>query len=132
MVLFAVIDIVGTIPIIINLRSKHSVNFYGYNKNEDKKNIFYSNHLLFLPTLNENFGHAIVENFLHCRPCLLSNNTPWYDNGNYNAGYSVSLKNKNKFINILKEFFLMNQGKFDKLCFDSKKYILYKLKSSNY
>ena len=117
---------------LVNLRTKHSVNFYGYKKNEDKKDIFYSNHLLFLPTLDENFGHVIVENFLHYRPCLLSNTTPWNDNKNYNAGSSISLKQKKKFTEILKKFFLMNQNKFDKLCFNSKKYILYKLKSSNY
>jgi hypothetical protein len=112
------------------LKNKHSVNYYGYH--EDKQHIFHNNHLLFLPTLDENFGHVIVESFLHFRPCLLSNNTPWNDNELYNAGYSISLDKKYRFKKILKNFFLMDQYKFDKVCLASKKYALDKLKSSDY
>jgi hypothetical protein len=112
------------------LKNKHSVNYYGYD--EDKQHIFHNNHLLFLPTLDENFGHVIVESFLHFRPCLLSNNTPWNDNELYNAGYSISLDKKYKFKRILKHFFLMDQHQFDKVCLASKKYVLDKLKNSDY
>jgi len=117
---------------LTELKTRHLVNYYGYNENEDKKNVFYFNHLLFLPTLDENFGHAIVENFLHYRPCLLSNNTPWNDNEFNNAGYSISLDEKYKFKKVLKYFFLMRQDKFDKVCLASKNYILNKLKYSDY
>jgi hypothetical protein len=117
---------------LTELKTKHLVNYYGYNQDEDKKKIFYYNHLLFLPTLDENFGHVIVENFLHYRPCLLSNNTPWNDNEYNNAGYSISLDKKYRFKKVLKDFFLMRQDNFDKVCFSSKKYILDKLKCSDY
>jgi hypothetical protein len=117
---------------LTELNSKHLVNYNGYNQDEDKRKIFNHNHLLFFPTLDENFGHVIVENFLHYRPCLLSNNTPWNDNEYYDAGYSISLDKKYKFKKVLKYFFLMNQNKFDKHCFASKKYILDKLKYSDY
>jgi hypothetical protein len=118
--------------IITELNTKHSVNYLGYNRNDDKRRIFHNNHLLFLPTLDENFGHVIVENFLHYRPCLLSNNTPWHDNEYYKAGYSFSLDKKNRFAKVLKDFFLMRQDKFDKVCLSSKKYILDKLKHCDY
>ena len=117
---------------LTELKTKHLVNYYGYNQYENKKKIFYNNHLLFLPTLDENFGHVIVENFLHYRPCLLSNNTPWNDNEYNNAGYSISLDKKYRFKKVLKDFFLMKQDNFDKVCFSSKKYILNKLKCSDY
>jgi hypothetical protein len=120
------------IQMLKNLETKHSVNFYGYKGNEDKRSIFYSNHLLFLPTLDENFGHAIVENFLHYRPCILSNKTPWADNEHYDAGFSIALNQKIKFQKVLKKFFLMKQGDFNQICKASKRYILSKLKTSNY
>ena len=93
---------------IYDLRKKHKVKYYHYYNKENKSKIFFSNHIFFLPTIDENFGHAIVENFLHYRPCLLSNNTPWNDNGKFNAGNSYSLKNKKKFLNYIKDFYFKN------------------------
>jgi hypothetical protein len=117
---------------IFDLRQKHKVNYHNYYSKENKSKIFFSNHILFLPTIDENFGHAIVENFLHYRPCLLSNNTPWNDNGNFNAGNSFSLKNKKKFLNCIKDFYFMESNFYKKICNNSKKYILKKLKSKDY
>ena len=117
---------------ISDLRKKHKVNYFNYYSKEDKSKIFFSNHIFFLPTIDENFGHAIVENFLHFRPCLLSNNTPWNDNGNFNAGNSISLKNKKEFLNSIKVFYFMNQKEYDNICNYSKKYILKKLNSKDY
>jgi hypothetical protein len=117
---------------ISDLRKKHKVNYYNYYSNENKSKIFFSNHIFFLPTIDENFGHAIVENFLHFRPCLLSNNTPWNDNGNFKAGNSISLINKKKFLNSIKDFYFMNQKEYENICNHSKKYILKKLNSKDY
>lgn len=117
---------------IFDLRQKHKVNYHNYYSKENKSKIFFSNHILFLPTIDENFGHAIVENFLHYRPCLLSNNTPWNDNDNFNAGNSFSLKNKKKFLNCIKDFYFMESNSYKKICNNSKKYILKKLKSKDY
>jgi hypothetical protein len=117
---------------IFDLRKKHKVNYYNYYSKKNKSKIFFSNHIFFLPTIDENFGHAIVENFLHYRPCLLSNNTPWNDNSNFNAGNSFSLKNKKKFVNSIKDFYFMESIFYNKICNNSKKYILTKLKSKDY
>lgn len=117
---------------IIELKKKHNIRYYNYYSNKDKRNIFFSNHLFFLPTIDENFGHAIVESFLHYRPCLLSNKTPWKDNGKYNAGNSLSLKNKKLFSKSIKYFYSMDDRKFNKICNNSKKYIYQKLVSKNF
>ncbi|HCQ7773335.1 glycosyltransferase [Enterobacter kobei] len=48
-------------------------------------------HLFFLPTLNENYGHAIVESMINSNVVLISDQTPWSDvqrNGGYVAGYN--------------------------------------------
>lgn len=117
---------------IFELKKKHNVTYYDYYSNKDKSSIFFSNHLLFLPTIDENFGHAIVETFLHHRPCLLSNRTPWNDNGKYNAGSSFSLKNKKKFTKSIKYFYSMGNREYNKICNNSKKYIDQKLVFNNF
>ena len=49
--------------------------------------------LFFLPSLNENYGHAIVEALVAGCPVLLSDQTPWHDLPAYNAGWEFNLKN---------------------------------------
>ena len=117
---------------ISDLRKKHKVNYYNYYSKENKSKIFFSNHIFFLPTIDENFGHAIVENFLHYRPCLLSNNTPWNDNHLFRAGHSCSLDNLDCFKKSLKFFYNLNQNQFNLICKSSKKYITQKLQNKNY
>jgi len=116
---------------ICDLKKTHKVKYHNFS-NKNKSNIFFSNHLFFLPTIDENFGHAIVEAFLHYRPCLLSDKTPWNDNGKFNAGNSFSLKKEKLFINSLKCFYSMKNHKYSQICNNSKKYIYRKLISKNY
>lgn len=47
--------------------------------------------LFFLPTLGENFGHAIVEAFSAGLPVLLSDTTPWRGLQNRGIGYDLPL-----------------------------------------
>lgn len=39
--------------------------------------VFDRNDVLLLPSLGENFGHAIFESFVHAVPVIIGNNTPW-------------------------------------------------------
>ena len=117
---------------INDLKKKHKVTYNNYYSDKNKSKIFFSHHLFFLPTIDENFGHAIVENFLHFRPCLLSSNTPWHDNGKYNAGNSFSLNNESEFSDNIKKFYFMNKKEYYRICVNSKKYIIKKLNSKNY
>lgn len=43
-------------------------------------------HVFFLPTLNENYGHAIVEAMMHSNVVMLSDQTPWSKVSNF-GGY---------------------------------------------
>ena len=116
---------------ICDLKKKHNVKYHNFS-NKNKSNIFFSNHLFFLPTIDENFGHAIVESFLHYRPCLLSDKTPWNDNSKFNAGNSFSLKRERLFIKSIEYFYSMKNRKYIQICNDSKKYICQKIISKNY
>lgn len=45
-----------------------------------------------LPTLNENFGHVVIESILHGIPIIISKNTPWTNFINdYNLGFALDL-----------------------------------------
>lgn len=53
------------------------------------------NHLFYLPTLGENYGHSIVEAFLSGTPVLISDKTPWKNLSDKKAGWDLPLKSSN-------------------------------------
>lgn len=134
------INIVGSIFInensfykmLNNLKRKHKVKYLGHIENKKIHKIIQKNHLLFLPTYDENFGHVIVENFFSSRPCILSSNTPWNDNIFHNAGFSIPLSEKQTFKNALSYFYYLEQKNYDIVCKNSKKYINYKIFNKNF
>jgi glycosyltransferase involved in cell wall biosynthesis len=82
---------------------------------------------LFLPTLNENFGHSIVESLLCGCPVIISDQTPWNDLENYNAGFALSLNDKQKFVNAIVHYAKMNDIEFSKNSKEAIKYISSKI-----
>lgn len=70
-------------------------------------------HALFLPTLNENYGHIIVETLQHGRMVILSDQTPWRELSSEHVGYDISLDNSNEFKKAIEELCLLNQTQFD-------------------
>lgn len=67
---------------------------------------------LLLPTLNENFGHSIVESLLCGCPAVISDQTPWNDLEEHGAGFAISLSDKQKFITSLITFAALDQNAF--------------------
>ena len=57
--------------------------------------------LFFLPTLGENYGHVIYEALSSGLPVLISDQTPWNELADYNAGWSNSLNDQWGFVNKL-------------------------------
>lgn len=70
-------------------------------------------HLSILPTLNENFGHSIVESWVAGCPVLISDQTPWSNLEKNKTGFVVELNNDNGFITVLKKMCAMEQNEFD-------------------
>ena len=60
--------------------------------------------LFFLPTLGENFGHAIVDALLAGTPVLLSDRTPWRGFAAKGAGWDLPLEDKAAFIAAIRSF----------------------------
>lgn len=58
-------------------------------------------HVFCLPTLGENFGHAIFDALITGKPVLISDLTPWKQLENLHIGWDISLKNELKWIQTL-------------------------------
>ena len=114
------------------LKNYHKVNYNGEYNRSYLNEIIKKNHLMILPTLDENFGHTIVECLLSSRPCLISNNTPWSDINFYNAGYALPLDATNTYINVIRDFYLMDNKNYQEKCLNAKKYLITKLKNKDF
>jgi len=89
------------------------INFKGDLQGDKVENALKNYHLFFLPTLNENFGHAIVEAMLNgCIP-LISDATPWRNLQAQNIGWDISLNEKEKFAAAINEVLKVEQAEFE-------------------
>ncbi len=86
------------LKIITELPQNITVTYKGELQFNQVQNTICNYHFLFLPTLNENFGHSIVESLLSGCPIIISDQTPWNDCEKNKAGFALSLDNKQNFI----------------------------------
>lgn len=70
--------------------------------------------LLLLPTLNENYGHVIVEAWQNGCPVLISDQTPWRDLKNKMIGKVYPLSQNANFVQALNHFAQMNGEEFNR------------------
>ncbi|MCD6017745.1 MAG: glycosyl transferase group 1 [Bacteroidetes bacterium] len=96
-------------------------------KPEDIGSTISQYHALFLPTRTENFGHIIVESLQNARPVIISDQTPWRNLQKQNAGFDISLHEKNKFVKAITQLAMMDQTEFDNICRSSASFINEKL-----
>jgi glycosyltransferase involved in cell wall biosynthesis len=66
-------------------------------------------HLFFLPTLGENFGHAVVDALIAGCPVLISDRTPWRDLLSRGCGWDIPLETPDAFCEILTKFVAMDE-----------------------
>lgn len=88
-------------------QSSSRVFYHGAMTLEDAAGIIQRAHLSVLPTKHENYAHTIIELLSLGLPSLISDNTPWKDLKQYNAGFVLSLYNKEAWINALNRFYEM-------------------------
>jgi glycosyltransferase involved in cell wall biosynthesis len=70
-------------------------------------------HLFFLPSLGENYGHAIVEAMLHGIPALISDQTPWRQLKEQELGADFPLTSPSPFVDYLCQVAAMDQFAYD-------------------
>jgi glycosyltransferase involved in cell wall biosynthesis len=89
------------------------VNYRGVVAPENITTVLSSYHLSILPTLNENFGHSIVESWVAGCPVLISDQTPWKNLEENKTGFVAELNNDNAFVDVIKKMCAMEQSEFD-------------------
>lgn len=68
--------------------------------------------LFVLPTLGENFGHAIAESLQASLPVIISDKTPWLGLKESKAGYDLPLDNKREWIRVIDAFSKMGNDEY--------------------
>ena len=66
-----------------------------------------------LPTLGENFGHAIYEALSTGTPVIISNKTPWRNLEEKKAGWDIPLAEPEKFVEVLNKCAAMDQEEYE-------------------
>ncbi len=80
---------------------KLHVSWHGDIPHEKVRSVLGQHHLFFLPTLGENFGHAIFEALAAGVPVLISDQTPWRDLEERGAGWAKPLADQRGFIEVV-------------------------------
>lgn len=82
---------------------------------------------LLLPTMNENFGHSIVESFLSGCPVIISNNTPWLNLQDHHVGFSLNENDEQAMVKAIEFYASMSNEDFLELRKKCNLYISEKL-----
>jgi glycosyltransferase involved in cell wall biosynthesis len=102
------------------LPSNISVNFKGPVSHHEVFETLEQYHLFVLPTLGENFGHAIFEAMSSGCPVLISDQTPWQQLTVSKGGFGIPLNDRGSYLSALENFVQMDQQEFDKWSFGAK------------
>lgn len=80
--------------------------------NAEIRELIAAHHIFALPTEGENFGHAIFEALSVGRPVLISDQTPWRNLSQVNAGWDLPLNAPEAFVDTLNEVAAMDNEAF--------------------
>lgn len=98
--------------IIGQLPNNISVCYEGPVNHSEVSSVIHQHHLFVLPTLGENFGHAIFEALAAGRPVLISDQTPWRNLSERHAGWDLPLDDPSAFVQVLQQVADMNNDEF--------------------
>lgn len=114
--------------LIKQLPSNVTAKYRGSLSPDELEMVYGKSHLLFLPSLNENFGHSIVESLMCACPVLISDQTPWSDVADFDAGFALSLDKKQAFAEQITALAKLDEEHYNKKCEASINYISSKIK----
>lgn len=101
---------------ILKLPANVKINYMGVVAPERIIDTVSQYHALFLPSAGENFGHVILESFMSGRLAIISDQTPWHQLKERNAGWDLPLCDKDEFTRVIEQLAGMNQIDYDHLC----------------
>src|ERR1051326_5121538 len=98
---------------IKQMPSNVSANYKGVADEKNVFNILKQYHFLFLPSQGENFGHIILEALSAGTPAIISDNTPWKNLQEHNAGWDISLKDAQRFADVIHTCLEMDDSQYE-------------------
>ncbi|MCF8261505.1 MAG: glycosyltransferase [Melioribacteraceae bacterium] len=118
--------------IIADLPQAIKVIYKGPISNEKVSEVLSDSHFLFFPTLGENFGHIIIESLTSAVPVIISDETPWQDLSELNAGWAIPLSERSEFVDVLKECVKMDEVEYSNMRKSAEVYSTIYLKRNDY
>jgi glycosyltransferase involved in cell wall biosynthesis len=91
------------------------VEWHGEVAPEQVPEILAAAHVVFMPSVGENFGHTMLEALSVGRPLLISDRTPWKDLDSKQAGWDIPLDKPERFEKVLQELLEMGSKHFERL-----------------
>ena len=96
----------------IQSQNQLKINYKGVLSPSEVFNVYNQYHLFILPTLGENYGHAIIESILCLTPVLISDKTPWRNLEQTGIGWDISLDKPAKFQEIINNLIQMDNNEY--------------------
>lgn len=88
------------------------VTVHGAFRPDEAWHILSHNDFMVLPTLGENFGHSIYESAASGTPYIISDRTPWSARTESRAGWALSLDDKTRWVEVLRQCIQMDSGRY--------------------
>jgi glycosyltransferase involved in cell wall biosynthesis len=109
--------------IIESFDNSNTVSIIGELTHDKILSLINEHHILTLPTMGENFSHAIYEALSSGRPVLISDQTPWRNLTDYKAGWDIANSEIYKMPIILQQAIEWHQNDYDEWVKGSRKYV---------
>lgn len=90
-----------------------TVKFHGHIEQDRVARVISEAHVVFMPSVGENFGHTMLEALAAGRPLLISDRTPWKDLESKGAGWDLPLEEPRSFESKLAGLVALDQPGFD-------------------
>ncbi len=110
-------DIIDSLPKNIHISYKGSL---AQNEIVNKMREY---HAFLFPTLSENFGHVIVEAMQSGLVPIISDQTPWLNLDDINAGWDIPLSNEKLYIKAIEQLYEISSEEYTKKSLAIMKYI---------
>lgn len=101
------------------------VDVLGSVPHEQVHDLLSRHHFLVLPTLGENFGHAILEALAAGVPVLISDQTPWRGLAHEGVGWDMALDDTEGWLNVLQYCVDIHQDEYDRISSSARTYAVH-------
>jgi glycosyltransferase involved in cell wall biosynthesis len=109
--------------LIKQLPSNVVVAYGGSIPHEQVSAVLQEHHFFLLPTLGENFGHAIYEALVAGCPPIISDQTVWRELSTCEAGWDIPLSHDRRWHEVLQQCVNMGQETYDNLSANAQQYV---------